>query len=144
MIKNEKLIDLSDSGLSDEELFTRVPQDTSAVEKIVAPRYSYWRSVGRVFLSKKLNVIALVLLAVVLAFTYIYPMFYTYDKFENLMDATAKHLTPSAAIEKFGFHLRWIFGTGESGQPTSDAIWNGARISNSCDLCHGAHLFTEL
>ena len=30
MIKNEKLIDLSDSGLSDEELFTRVPQDTSA------------------------------------------------------------------------------------------------------------------
>lgn len=131
MIKNEKLIDLSDSGLSDEELFTRVPQDTSAVEKIVAPRYSYWRSVGRVFLSKKLNVIALVLLAVVLAFTYIYPMFYTYDKFENLMDATAKHLTPSAAIEKFGFHLRWIFGTGESGQPTFDAIWNGARISIS-------------
>ena len=131
MAEKKTCIDLSGTGLTDEELFARVPQDTSAVEKIVAPRYSYWRSVGRVFLSKRLNVIALALLVVVLAFTYIYPMFYTYDKFENLMDAAAKHLTPAAAIQKFGFHLRWIFGTGESGQPTFDAIWNGARISIS-------------
>lgn len=127
----ERLIDLSDTGLSETELFAKVPQDTAAVEKIDAPRYSYWRSVWRVFFSKKLNVIVLALLAIVLVFTYIYPMFYTYNKFENLMDPTAKHLTPAAAIEKFGFHIRWIFGTGESGQPTFDAIWYGARISIS-------------
>lgn len=126
-----RVIDLSDTGLSDEELFSRIPQDTSSVEKIVAPRYSYWRSVGRVFFHKKLNVIAIVFLVIILLFTYVYPMFYTYDKFENIMDPYAKHLTPFAAIEKFGFHIRWIFGTGESGQPTFDAIWYGARISIS-------------
>ena len=131
METNETLFDLSDIDLPTAELFRQVPQDTSAIEKIDAPRYSYWRSVGRVFFSKKLNVFVLVLLVIVLAFTYIYPMFYTYDKFENLMDPTAKHLTPAAAIEKFGFHIRWIFGTGESRQPTFDAIWHGARISIS-------------
>ena len=127
----DKMIDLSDTGLSDEELFSRIPQDTSSVEKIVAPRYSYWRSVGRVFFHKKLNVIAIAFLVIILLFTYVYPMFYTYDKFANIMDPYAKHLTPAAAIEKFGFHIRWIFGTGESGQPTFDAIWYGARISIS-------------
>lgn len=127
----DKMIDLSDTGLSDEELFSRIPQDTSSVEKIVAPRYSYWRSVGRVFFHKKLNVIAIAFLVIILLFTYVYPMFYTYDKFANIMDPYAKHLTPAAAVEKFGFHIRWIFGTGESGQPTFDAIWYGARISIS-------------
>lgn len=69
----ERLIDLGDTGLTDEELFTRIPQVSSAMEKIVAPRYSYWRSVARVFFAKKLNVIAIVFLAFILVFTYILP-----------------------------------------------------------------------
>lgn len=127
----ESLIDLSDTGLTDEELFTHIPQDMASVEKIVAPRYSYWTSVFRVFFSKKSNVIVIALLAIVIVFTYIYPMFYSYDKFENIMDPYAKHLTPLAAMERFGFSIRWLFGTGESGQSTFDAIWYGARISIS-------------
>lgn len=127
----ERVIDLSDTGLTDEELFSRIPQDTATVEKIVSPRYSYWRSVGRVFFAKKLNVIAIVCLVLILVFTYIYPSFCTFDKYENIMDPYAKHLTPAAAIEKFGFHISWIFGTGESGQSTFNAIWYGARISIS-------------
>lgn len=139
----ERVVDLSDTGLTDDELFSRIPQDTSAVEKIVAPRYSYWRSVARVFFSKKLNVIVIVLLAVVLVFTYIYPTcFCHYDKFENIMDPYAKHLTPSAAIAKFGFHVRWLFGTGESGQSTFDAIWYGARISITIAIICTAINFT--
>ncbi len=128
---NSALVDLSDTGLTEAELFAACPQDASEVEKIAAPRYSYWRSVARVFFSKKLNVIAIVLLAVVLIFTYVYPVFFSYDKYENIMDASTKHLDPAEAIAKFGFHIRWIFGTGESGQSTFDAIWNGARISIS-------------
>lgn len=139
----EKVIDLSDTGLTDEELFARIPQDTSAVERIVAPRYSYWRSVSRVFFSKKLNVIAIVCLVLILVFTYIYPTFFSsFDKYENIMDSAAKHLTPSAAIEKFGFSIRWIFGTGESGQSTFDAIWYGARISISLAVLCTAINFT--
>ena len=78
-------IDLSDTGLCDEELFSRIPQDTLSVEKITAPRYSYWRSVGRVFFHKKINIVVLACLALILVFTYIYPSFSGYDKYQNIM-----------------------------------------------------------
>ena len=125
----DHVIRLDDTGLTDEELFTLVPQDTAAVEKITAPRYSYWHSVLRVFFRKKSNIVILVLFALIIVFTYIYPMINGFDKYESIMDPDAKHLTPMAAIEKFGFSIRWIFGTGESGQSTFDALWYGARIS---------------
>ena len=130
----EEFIRLDDTGLTDEELFERVPQDTAAVEKITAPRYSYWHSVFRVFFRKKSNIVILVLFAVIIAFTYIYPAVMGYDRYGNIMDSTAKHLTPWAAIEKFGFSIRWIFGTGASGQSTFDSMWYGARISLSLAL----------
>ena len=127
-------IDLSDTGLLDEELFSRIPQDTLSVEKITAPRYSYWRSVGRVFFHKKINIVVLACLALILVFTYIYPSFSGYDKYQNIMDSASKHLTPAAAFKKFGFSIHWLFGTGESGQSTFDGLWYGARISISIAL----------
>lgn len=69
----EKLIQLDDTGLTDDELFTRVPQDTAAIEKITAPRRSYWQSVLEVFFRKKSNIIILVLFAIMIVFTYVYP-----------------------------------------------------------------------
>ena len=127
----ENFIPLDDTGLTDEELFARIPQDEAAVEKITAPRYSYWHSVLRVFFRKKSNIVVIVLFAIIIVFTYIYPLINGYDRYGNLMAADTKHLTPSAAIEKFGFSIRWIFGTGASGQSTFDAMWYGARISLS-------------
>ena len=55
----EKLINLSEFGLSDEELFTKVDHNMLESEKITAPRYSYWKSVFRVFFKKKINIIIL-------------------------------------------------------------------------------------
>ena len=130
----EKLIDLSDTGLSDAELFASCPQDASAVEKITAPRYSYWKSVGRVFFHKKSNIVVLLMLAIILVFTFIYPSFAGFDKYANIMDPSAKHLTPGQAFQKFGFSIHWLFGTGESGQSTFDGLWYGARISISIAL----------
>ena len=118
-------------GLSKEELFAPVENDAEAAERITAPRYSYWHSVFRVFFRKKINIVILAILAFIVIFTYFYPAVSTYDKFANLTDATAKHLTPMAAIQKFGFSIHWIFGTGSSGQSTFDAIWYGAQISLS-------------
>ena len=69
------------------------------------------------------------MLAVILIFTYIYPMVAEYDRFANLLDSTAKHLSPAAAIEKFGFSIHWILGTGAAGNSTFDALWYGSRIS---------------
>ena len=116
-------------GLSVEELFSRVDHSDLESEKITAPRYSYWQSVFRVFFRKKLNIVILGLLVVVVLFAYIYPSLTEYDRFGNLMNAEAKHLTPGAAMELFGRELKWILGAGANGQSTFDAIWTGARIS---------------
>lgn len=123
--------DFSNCGYTEEELFSRVSHDDLDSEKITAPRYSYWHSVFRVFFRNKLNIVILVVLGLLIVFAYIYPMLTEYDRFSNLMDSSSKHLTPAAAIEKYGFDLKYILGTGASGESTFDAIWNGSRISIS-------------
>lgn len=123
--------DMNKYGMTDEELFSRVDHSDLESEKITAPRYSYWQSVFRVFFKKKINIIILSVLLVIIAFTYIYPLFVEYDKYGNLMDAAAKHLSPSKAIKQFGFNIHWILGSGAAGQSTFDAIWFGSRISVS-------------
>ena len=126
--------ELEKLGLSDEELFQRVNHSDIESERITAPKYSYWQSVFRVFFKKKINIIVLVLLGLVIAFAYIYPMIGDYDKFANLMDSSAKHLNPSKAIDKFGFSIHWILGAGAAGNSTFDAVWHGAKISISLAL----------
>ncbi len=123
--------DLEKLGMTEEELFSIVDHSAVESEKIAAPKYSYWQSVFRVFFRNKFNIVILVLLAVVIAFSYIYPSFVEYDKFGNLLDATAKHLGPSEAMEKFGYNIHWILGAGAAGNSTFDAVWNGAKISIS-------------
>lgn len=123
--------DYSNLGLSEAELFSVTDHSDLESEKITAPRYSYWQSVFRVFFRKKLNIIILVVLATLILFTYLYPAFTEYDRFGQLMNAEAKHLAPAAALSKFGFSIKWILGTGASGNSTFDAIWNGAQISIS-------------
>ena len=56
--------DYSQFGLSTEELFSHVDNNDLASEKITAPRYSYWKSVFRVFFRNKLNIVILALLPV--------------------------------------------------------------------------------
>lgn len=134
----DNYINLDDLNMSQEELFAPVQWDESESEKITAPRYSYWHSVFRVFFRKKINTIILILLAAIIAFTYIYPMAIGYDAdvdpYVNLLDPDAKHLAPAAAMEKFGASLRWILGSGASGESTFDAVWYGSSISVSLAL----------
>ena len=67
----EKLIDLQEFNMSDEELFSHVDNNNLESEKITAPRYSYWKSVFRVFFSKKSNIVFLALFAFVIIFAFI-------------------------------------------------------------------------
>ena len=135
---SENRIDLSELNMSEDELFARVNHDELESEKITAPRYSYWKSVFRVFFRKKINIIVLAILAILIAFSYIYPQVINYDPdvnpFINLMDSTTKHLKPAAAMAKFGPQLKWILGSGASGESTFDAIWYGSSISISLAL----------
>ena len=118
-------------GLSEQELFAPVSHSDTESERIAAPRYSYWKSVFRVFFRKKINIIALCLLLFVILFAYIYPAVTTYDPYANLLDPNSKHLSPAQAMEYFGHELRWVLGAGASGESTFDAVWNGASISIS-------------
>ncbi|MGN0978532.1 MAG: ABC transporter permease [Faecousia sp.] len=119
------------TGLTKEELFSHVTHSDTESEKIAAPQYSYWKSVFRVFFRNKVNIIILALLVFVIAFAYIYPAVTEYDPYANLLDPNSKHLSPSQALDYFGFELKWILGSGASGEPTFDAVWNGAKISIS-------------
>ena len=134
----ENLYNLDEFNMSDAELFARMDHDSLESEKITAPRYSYWHSVFRVFFRNKLNIVVLVILAIILVFTYVYPAVIDYnpevDPFINLMDSTAKHLKPADAMEKFGSNIHWILGSGKSGESTFDAIWYGSSISVSLAL----------
>lgn len=134
-MEQNNLINLDEFEMTDSELFSHVDHSDLESEKITAPRYSYWHSVFRVFFKKKINIIILSLLAVILLFTYVYPLVAEYDRFANLLDSTAKHLSPSKAIDKFGFSIHWILGAGASGNSTFDAIWFGSRISITLALC---------
>ncbi len=118
-------------GLSKEELFSMADRNAMETEKITAPRYSYWASVFRVFFRKKSNVIILTLLAVVILMAYVYPTVTEYDPYANVMNAEMKHLTPAAAMAKYGVSLKYILGTGGSGESTFEAMWYGSRISMS-------------
>ena len=131
MAQNTNLVDLSHLGLSNEELFQHVDHSDQESEKITAPRYSYWKSVFRVFFKKKINIVMLVIMGLLLFFTYAYPHMIEYDRFARIMDSTAKHLTPMKAFERFGFSIHTILGTGSSGEFTFDAVWNGSQISVS-------------
>ncbi len=121
----------SKTGLKTEELFAQVTHSDTESEKIAAPRYSYWKSVFRVFFRNKVNIVILSLLMFVIVFSYIYPALTDYDPYANLLDVAGKHLSPGDAMEHFGVGLKWILGSGASGEPTFDAVWNGAKISIS-------------
>lgn len=133
---NEK-INLDQLNMSEEELFTPIDHSTVDSEKITAPRYSYWKSVFRVFFRNKVNIFVLSLLAVVIAFTYIYPMCVSYDSAANILDSAGKHLTPALAFKHHAGDadmMQWILGAGQSGESTFKAVWFGARISVSLAL----------
>lgn len=135
---SEKKIDVSDLNMSDAELFAPVSHDDLESEKITAPRYSYWKSVFRVFFRKKINIIVLSILAALIAFTYIYPAVTGYDPevdpYINVLDPNGKHLQPGEAMDHYGSELKWVLGSGKAGESTFDAIWYGSSISVSLAL----------
>ncbi len=130
-----KQVNLQELNMANEELFAHQDHSDLESEKITAPRYSYWKSVFRVFFKRKINIIFLALLGLVLAITYIYPLIMGYDPDVtpniHIRDFSAWNLSPEQAIEKYGFSLHWILGTGMRGQSTFDYIWYGGTISLS-------------
>ena len=113
-----------------DDLFRFIDNDTISSEKITAPRYSYWKSVFRVFFRKKSNIVILIILALIILISFIMPNFWLYDPNENILDARTFNLSPAAAMKYFGgFSMKWILGTGAMGNSIFYGIVSSARTS---------------
>ena len=114
------------------EKFVFIGNDAIASEKIIAPRYSYWKSVARVFFRKKLNIVLIVMFVMILLAAFVVPIFCPYDMMENVTDARTFNLSPKDAMEFFGKDappLKWILGTGVQGNSIFYGIFSSARTS---------------
>ena len=119
--------------VNEDELFKFIDHDTVESEKIIAPRYSYWKSVFRVFFRKKSSWVMLILLALLILCSFIIPIFCPYKMNENVTMATSFNLSPKAAMEFFKAKgqggIKWILGTGYNGNSIFYGIWSSARTS---------------
>ena len=123
-------------NLTDAELFSFIDRDAIESEKITAPRYSYWKSVFRVFFRKKINIVMLILLVLVFFCSFVLPIFWPYDPMENVLDAKTYFLSPAAAIRYFrdspnyeANPIKWCLGTGQLGNSIMYGILSSARTS---------------
>ena len=73
------------------ELFRFIDRDDISSEKITAPRYSYWKSVFRVFFRKKINIFMIAVFVFIFLVAFIMPIFWPYDMMENVTNAATFH-----------------------------------------------------
>lgn len=112
------------AGLSDGELFSFAGFDAGAAERGGYSNYSYWGATVRAFLQNKTAVFFLILMAVVLAFTFIQP--YLPNQRDPLLVHNNEWGLPLNNVppgEEF-----W-FGTNAIGQDLWARIWAGTRTS---------------
>jgi len=113
-----------------DELFYFVGNDIAESEKIVAPRYSYWKSVFRVFFRKKINIVILTLLALILFVSFVMPAVWKFNAFENVQNASMFNKSPSQAMEMTGgFSLKWMLGSGNHGESIFYGIVASSQVS---------------
>jgi len=114
-----------------DELFRFLGKDDAiSSEKIIAPRYSYWKSVFRVFFRKKINIFMIALLIIIILVSFIVPLFCPYDPMENVTNASTFNKSPSDCMKMFGgFSFKWLLGSGPLGNSILYGIISGARTS---------------
>jgi len=67
--------DNSTVQVKDPSGFRFISNDAIASEKIIAPRYSYWKSVFRVFFRKKINIVLIAIFVLLILSAFIVPIF---------------------------------------------------------------------
>ena len=123
------MANIKKKNMSEAELFSFVDADSFASERIIAPRYSYWKSVFRVFFRKKINIFLIAAITSIFLIAFIMPNFWPYDPMENIMDPTTFNLSPAAAMAKLGGGIKWIMGTGSMGNSIFFGVISSARMS---------------
>lgn len=109
--------------MDEKNLFEFAEFDESKSEHIVAPRYSYWKSVWKTFFKSKFTVCVAILMIAIVSFALIQPMYSGYSPLiaPNINVQEMKFLTPG--------QQGYVFGTDNIGNSVFDAVWAGARNS---------------
>jgi len=113
--------------------FTFVEIDDLVSERITAPHYSYWKSVGRKFFSSKVALAVFILTLFVVLMSAIHPLISGYSpmKTPNINDFALRFNPPS---------FKYLFGTDDVGNSLFDAVWAGTK--NSLSIAFIATLIT--
>lgn len=113
-----------------DDLFRFIGDAAKDSEKIIAPRYSYWKSVFRVFFRKKSNIFMIAVFALIVLVSFIMPNFWLYDVNENVTNSATFNLSPAQAMSYFGgFSFKWLLGTGPMGNSILYGVVSSARTS---------------
>lgn len=120
----ENSINESFRNLPDDELFTFAGFDETEAERTGYSNYSYWRSTVQVFLKNKTAVFLLILIGVILLFTFIQPVLpgqrSATEIFNDESGMQLRNQTPNSVF--------W-FGTNSIGQDLWSRVWSGTRTS---------------
>lgn len=120
----EDSINRSLENLSDDELFTFAGFDEAAAERSGYSDYSYWRSTFQVFLKNKVALSLLILMGIILLFTFIQPLIpgqrSATEIFNDAAGMQLRNLQPGGEF--------W-FGTNSIGQDLWSRVWSGTRTS---------------
>ena len=115
---------LDTSSMDEKELFSFAHHDTRDSERIGYSEYSYWRSTFRTFLHNKVAVALLVIMLVLLLFTFIQPLL------PNQSDPNQIYFTETGAeLSNQSPSAEFWFGTNNAGQDLWSRIWAGTRTS---------------
>lgn len=105
-----------------ENKFTLVKLEEQASEHIVAPTYSYWKSVARRFFSSRVAIIMFIISASIVLMSIIYPLVVPYSPTftPHINNFAMRFIRPNA---------QYLFGTDNVGNSLFDAIWAGTQNS---------------
>lgn len=110
--------------IKESELFKLSNFDAAEAERQGGPRYSYWRSIFRAFCQNRLAMVLLIVMVVLVAFTFIQPLLpgqFTPEAIaKNAKGLPLKNSPPSTT--------HWI-GTNSIGQDLWARLWAGTRNS---------------
>ncbi len=102
--------------------FVFVNNDERESEHIAAPKYSYWASVFKQFLSKKSTIVILIIACAVILLSIIDPIISGYNPtaHPNINSQSMKFVSPC---------FQYLFGTDNYGDNLWNVVWAGARSS---------------
>ena len=131
-------------GLTDAAAFSIVPFNASEVERTGYSNYSYWRSTFRVFARNKVAMALIVVVLLIVVFTFIQPYLPNQiDAFQvNNDPATGlpyRNVSPGETVALTdGSSHKFIMGTNSIGQDLWSNIWSGTRTSLFIAVCVAA------